>query len=193
MLRNQGQVLGEERDGDRLVVEGESVDGRVVASAVRVVPDARRRRRAGGRRADAPVRERAPGGRRHRHGDPSRSPTGVVVDIPSVPGANDVNQLRHHLDVQRMSKSRGNVIDPDDLVRAVRRRHGAHLSDVRLRMAEGWSVGQPRHHRLPPVHRGRLEAGHRRLRRRPSTRTPSRSSSARSTRRSSRWVRTSSR
>ncbi len=39
-------------------------------------------------------------------------------------------------------KSRGNVIDPDELVSALRRRHGARLPDVRLRWAEGgpWSA-----------------------------------------------------
>ena len=39
MLRNQGQVLGEERDGDLVVVEGRTEDDRFMASSVRVVTD----------------------------------------------------------------------------------------------------------------------------------------------------------
>ena len=35
-LRNQGQILGEERPGDRLVIAGEWVDERFIAESVRV-------------------------------------------------------------------------------------------------------------------------------------------------------------
>ena len=138
VLRNQGQVLGEERDGDRLVVDGETVDGRVVASAVRVVPDAA---------DDAGL---VVGELMHRTENVLRVaaatgmitvevPDEVLVDIPSVPGTNDVNQLRHHLDVQRMSKSRGNVVDPDDLVRL----YGADTVRTHLMFAYEWQKGGP--------------------------------------------------
>ena len=40
VLRNQGQVLGAERTGDRLVVDGEWDQGRLIADAVRVDPSA---------------------------------------------------------------------------------------------------------------------------------------------------------
>ena len=43
-------------------------------------------------------------------------PDGATVEIPSIEGENDVNQLKHHLEIQRMSKSKGNVVDPDALV-----------------------------------------------------------------------------
>ena len=36
MLRNQGQILGEERRGDHLVIDGERQSSRVLATAVRV-------------------------------------------------------------------------------------------------------------------------------------------------------------
>ena len=112
-LRNQGQVLGEERTGDRLVIDGERVHGRVVATSVRVDPTA-----ATGdglvvgelmRRTETILQVATDTGT-----TTVEVPGQATVDIPSIPGANDVNQLRHHLEVQRMSKSRGNVIDPDD-------------------------------------------------------------------------------
>ena len=39
MLRNQGQVLGEERSGDRVTVRGRTEGGRLVASSVTVIDD----------------------------------------------------------------------------------------------------------------------------------------------------------
>ncbi|MBA2337529.1 MAG: leucine--tRNA ligase [Acidimicrobiia bacterium] len=137
-LRNQGQVLGEERTGDRLVIDGETVNGRVVAVSVRVDSDA------------------APGdgvvvGELMRRTERSLQvatatatvtvevPAEATVDIPSIPGTNDVNQLRHHLEVQRMSKSRGNVVDPDDLVV----QYGADTVRTHLMFAYEWQKGGP--------------------------------------------------
>ena len=63
MLRNQGQILGEERQGDMLVVEGSEADARILATSVR----ARRRRsnRGSGRRRVGPP-HREPAWNRHR-------------------------------------------------------------------------------------------------------------------------------
>ena len=44
------------------------------------------------------------------------------IIIPDIAGENNVNQLRHHLEIQRMSKSKGNVVNPGRARRSVRRR-----------------------------------------------------------------------
>jgi leucyl-tRNA synthetase len=66
-------------------------------------------------------------------------PDGVSVDIPHIPGANDVTQLKHHLDVERMSKSKGNTVNPDELVA----RFGADTVRTHLMFAFEWQKGGP--------------------------------------------------
>ncbi len=138
MLRNQGQVLGEERSGDRVVVDGEGAGGHLVASSVRVDPDA-----ADGdgavvgeivRRTENLIHVATADGN-----VTVEVPDAAVVDIPSIPGRNDVTQLRHHLEVQRMSKSKGNTVNPDDLVA----RHGADTLRTHLMFAFEWQKGGP--------------------------------------------------
>jgi leucyl-tRNA synthetase len=63
----------------------------------------------------------------------------ATIDVPTIPGANTVNQLRHRLDVQRMSKSRGNVVNPDDLVE----RFGADTVRTYMMFAFEWEKGGP--------------------------------------------------
>ncbi|MBT8239742.1 MAG: class I tRNA ligase family protein, partial [Acidimicrobiia bacterium] len=138
MLRNQGQILGEERTGDRVVVEG-AVDGnRFVATSMAVDPDAvprdgvvvgelmRRKERAmqvfdGNEMINVEV------------------PEGASVSIPAIPGVNDIHQLKHHLEIERMSKSRGNVVNPDDLVQ----QYGADTVRTYLMFAFEWTKGGP--------------------------------------------------
>ena len=137
-LRNQGQVLGEERVGDRIVAHGEWDGERLVASSLRVAikgeePDGdvvgelwhRTERALQIQTSAGPVTvEMAPD---------------AMVEIPSIPGDNDVNQLKHHLDVERMSKTRGNVVSPDDLVY----RYGADTVRTYLMFAFDWEKGGP--------------------------------------------------
>jgi len=140
MLRNQGQVLGAEHDGDHLVIMGPRRDERVVASNVRVDPD-----RTAGPDAGDVVGELE---RRTENVLQVRTLAGLVtvevpddatVEIPQIPGANDVTQLRHHLEVQRMSKSRGNVVNPDELVE----QYGADTVRTYLMFAFEWQKGGP--------------------------------------------------
>ena len=145
MLRNQGQVLGEERDGDLVEVGGHIEDERLIASSVQVVTD------PSGLSADGATGKVA-GEIMSRTEQvlviqPSGSvepvtvevPEDAVVRIPTIPGVNNVSQLRHRLDVQRMSKSRGNVANPDDLVDEF----GADTVRTYLMFAFEWEKGGP--------------------------------------------------
>lgn len=138
MLRNQGQILGEEREGDRVVVEGEWNGEIFMASKVLVA-------------ADGPTPEGGVAGEIVRRTErilqiasgngvvTVEVPESAVVEIPAIPGTNDVTQLRHHLEVQRMSKSKGNVVAPDELVAG----YGADTVRTYLMFAFDWEKGGP--------------------------------------------------
>ncbi len=138
MLRNQGQILGEERKGDRLVISGTRDGNRVLADSVGVDAEAT---------ADAglivgELMRRTENLLQVDVGDQTVTvevPEGVTVEIPSIDGVNDVNQLKHHLDVERMSKSRGNVVNPDLLVE----QYGADTVRTYLMFAFEWQKGGP--------------------------------------------------
>ncbi len=137
LLRNQGQILGEERQGDVVVVEGEQIDGRVIASSVTVVEGTPAGGIAAGeivRRTENILQVATDGG-----SVTVEVPDGAVVSIPDVAGLNNVNQLRQHLEIQRMSKSRGNVVNPDELVAE----YGADTVRTYLMFAFEWQKGGP--------------------------------------------------
>ena len=140
LLRNQGQVLGGVREGDLVAVEGETVDGRVIATSVTVVDS---RDAASGavvgeivRRTENVMQVQQDSGEDQITVE---VPEDATVDIPAIPGENDVTQLRHHLDVERMSKSRGNTVNPDELVE----RYGADTVRTYLMFAFEWEKGGP--------------------------------------------------
>ncbi len=136
LYRSQGQILGEEQDGDRIVADGEWDDARLIASRVVVDTDATDGQVVG------EIKQRTEGMLQVKTDDGMVTvevPVGSVVEIPSIAGANNVNQLRAHLEVQRMSKSRGNVIDPDSLVA----QYGADTVRTYLMFAYEWQKGGP--------------------------------------------------
>ncbi len=138
MYRSQGQILGEERAGDFVVVDGRREAGRVVADRVRVdrAADAGDGIVVGEivRRTENILQVAVDGTTVTVEVPPS-----ATVEIPAIPGDNDVNQLKHHLEIQRMSKSRGNVVDPDDLVA----QYGADTVRTYLMFAYEWQKGGP--------------------------------------------------
>ena len=138
LYRSQGQILGEEQDGDRIVADGEWDDARLIASRVVVDPGAS----SGDGQVIGEIKQRTESMLQVKTDDGMVTvevPVGSVVEIPSIAGDNNVNQLRAHLEVQRMSKSRGNVIDPDSLVA----QYGADTVRTYLMFAYEWQKGGP--------------------------------------------------
>ncbi len=138
MLRNQGQILGEERTGDRVIVEGAFDGNRFVATSMTVDPDAQPREGA----VVGELMRRKERAMQVYDGNEMISvevPEGAAVSIPAIPGDNDIHQLKHHLEIERMSKSRGNVVNPDDLVEL----YGADTVRTYLMFAFEWTKGGP--------------------------------------------------
>jgi leucyl-tRNA synthetase len=139
-LRNQGQILGGQRIGNFIVATGHIDNGKMFANRIEVVPAL----------DDVPAGAYA-GELMKRtenlltlHGTDGQTYTVELVEggevvIPNIPGPNTVNQLKHHLEVERMSKSRGNVVNPDDLVRE----YGADTVRAYMMFAFDWSKGGP--------------------------------------------------
>ena len=139
LLRNQGQILGEERKGDVVVCTGQMNGAKLFADRVEVVENA----------IDAPAGSVVGEIMRRTeniltvataNGDVTVEVLAdAVIEIPSIPGVNSVNQLKHHLEIERMSKSRGNVVNPDEWVQ----RHGADTLRAYLMFSFDWMKGGP--------------------------------------------------
>ncbi|MFT7587029.1 MAG: leucyl-tRNA synthetase [Cellvibrionaceae bacterium] len=138
-LRNQGQILGGERVGHNLVCIGTWQGDRLIADRVQVVEQfenvpegavigelmgrTENILRVGTAQTHTIVELKADG----------------VVEIPAIEGTNSMNQLQHHLEVGRMSKSKGNVVNPDVLVNE----YGADTVRGYLMFAFDWNRGGP--------------------------------------------------
>ncbi len=140
-LRNQGQVLGGERPGDVILAQGRYEGEKLFADQVEVIDKI----------ADVPAGFDGVFGEIVKRTENllTVSMAGTLrtvevvpdatITIPSIPGANSVNQLKHHLEIQRMSKSKGNVVNPDELVAA----YGADVVRAYLMFAFDWEKGGP--------------------------------------------------
>ncbi|MBN1680126.1 MAG: leucine--tRNA ligase [Anaerolineae bacterium] len=142
VLRNQGQILGEERRGDVIEAAGRADGEKLFADHVKVIDPSTPRVNEPDRIVGEIMR-RTEDVLRVDTGDGNQRTveitSGAVVDIPAIPGKNDVNQLKHHLEIQRMSKSKGNVVDPDELVA----QYGADTVRGYLMFAFDWQKGGP--------------------------------------------------
>ena len=142
-LYNQGMILGEPRDGDLIVAVGAFEGEKFNATSVRVVNSedaipASQPKIVGGevvKRVETILHVITPDGREIV----VDTTDNTTFDIPSFgPGAT-INQIKHHLDVEKMSKTKGNVVAPDELVEA----YGADTVRAYLMFAFRWEQGGP--------------------------------------------------
>ena len=154
VLRNQGQVLGAEREGDYIRATGRW-DGpnKLFATRVEVIakeealeqsdttPTAESTLDSG--MVVGEIMRRTENILTVRTANNELRTVEVLDDaeiiIPRIEGENTVNQLRHHLEVQRMSKSKGNVVNPDELVAE----YGADTVRAYLMFGFDWAKGGP--------------------------------------------------
>jgi leucyl-tRNA synthetase len=141
LLRNQGQILGEEHKGDSIAASGRLEGGKLLADAIDVIDPAEAPADFDGvvgeivSRTENVLRVLDASGRIAM----VEVGPGTRIEIPSIPGENSVGQLRHHLEIQRMSKSKGNVVSPDELVT----QYGADTVRAYLMFAFDWEKGGP--------------------------------------------------
>ncbi|MEB2286640.1 MAG: leucine--tRNA ligase [Anaerolineae bacterium] len=144
MLRlfNQGMILGEPREGDLIIAQGAFAGGKFSATSVQVVEAL----------DGVPVTETQVAGEVMNRVETTlqvRTPAGQDIvldtdentsfDIPGFGADATINQIKHHLDVEKMSKTQGNVVAPDELVAEF----GADTVRAYLMFAFRWDQGGP--------------------------------------------------
>jgi leucyl-tRNA synthetase len=142
LLRNQGQILGAEQRGDTIVARGRRDGRRLLADVVEVVEPESLTVGAGDHYVAGEIMRRT---ENVLHVDAGGEEwlievaPDAAIHIPAIEGVNNVNQLRQHLEIQRMSKSKGNVVNPDELVA----QFGADTVRAYLMFFAKWDQGGP--------------------------------------------------
>ena len=144
MLRlfNQGMILGEPRDGHLIVAEGAFDGEKFDATRVRVVDSLDGSGMGAGqvagevmKRTETTLIVQPPDGRSVVVDTDERT----EFDIPGFGSDATINQIKHHLEVEKMSKTQGNVVAPDELVA----QYGADTVRAYLMFAFRWDQGGP--------------------------------------------------
>jgi leucyl-tRNA synthetase len=142
-LRNQGQILGAERKGDYVAARGRREGNKLFADYIQVIEPGSAPAGVGAAEVVGELMKRTENVLQVGVGAGELFTVEVlpegVIEIPAIAGANNVNQLRHHLEVQRMSKSKGNVVNPDELVA----QFGADTVRAYLMFFAKWDQGGP--------------------------------------------------
>jgi leucyl-tRNA synthetase len=141
-LRNQGQVLGEERGGHFIVASGTWQAAKLFADKVEVIDPAD----APSKRSKLVVGEIIKRTENLLTVDVGNDETRTVevlpeavITIPGIEGPCRADQLKHHLEIQRMSKSKGNVVNPDEWVK----KYGADSVRAYMMFGFDWQKGGP--------------------------------------------------
>ncbi len=141
-LFNQGMILGEARGGDIVVAQGAFDGEKFDANAVRVI-DSPAGYTSSQRQVVGEVMNRKETTLLVQtfEGQPVVVDTGdeTTFDIPGFGPDATINQVKHHLEVEKMSKTQGNVVAPDELVEA----YGADTVRAYLMFAFRWEQGGP--------------------------------------------------
>jgi leucyl-tRNA synthetase len=140
-LRNQGQVLGEERLGHFIVASGTWEGNKLFANRVEVIDPLNAPANFDG--VVGEIVKRTENLVTVDTGADDYSTVEVLPDaeviIPGMAGVGRADQLKHHLEIQRMSKSKGNVVNPDDWVK----KYGSDTVRAYLMFGFDWIKGGP--------------------------------------------------
>jgi leucyl-tRNA synthetase len=140
-LRNQGQVLGEERQGHFIAASGKWDGNKLFADRVEVIDPKNAPKKFDG--VVGEIVKRTENLVTVDTGADEYSTVEVLPDaeviIPGMAGKARADQLKHHLEIQRMSKSKGNVVNPDDWVQ----KYGSDTVRAYLMFGFDWIKGGP--------------------------------------------------